>query len=372
MIKVVFAKEVSSLSSKMSVSPVVKYMCALCKTTLVFVRAEGEQLCWHSGVELRVNVRSAANIDTAVKEEHALPDPARCSAFFTMVASQMDTNSSGYIIHSEILSVTSVMRKHSRWSSSTHTFSAHANHLGLRQLGTNNTAVLQGSRGEDLISGFEKLKRTLRSTQGTRAMYFRRAEASLNVSLRLSSDVSSIPLTDILSPFLSIIRSPLSLGPITSAALSALHTFFARGLFLLSDPSVDVTLAEISSAISHCTFEACEASDEEVVLLRILTVIEDCMCGSWGPRLGDIEVCEMLETVLSACFQTRLSGQFFPFVPAICVFTGPQRFCDIPRNLRCTSSWKQSSRNYTISTLRVKRINCRTHNHREPTNPHHL
>ena len=322
---VVFAKGVSSLSSNMSVyyvrrpsrrpflvkghqSPVMKYMCTLCKTTLVLVRAEVEQLCWYSGVEHKVNVRSEDIDKRAVKEEYTLPDPARCPMFFTMVSSQMVANSSGHIIHSEILSVTSVMRKHSRWSSSTHTFSAHANHLGLRELGPNNTAVLQGSKGEDLMSGFEKLKRTLRSSQGTRAMYLRRAEASLNVSLRLSSDVSSIPLTDILSPFLSIIRSPLSLGPITSAALSAIHTFFARGLFLLSDPSIDVALAEISSAISHCTFEACDASDEEVVLLRILTVIEDCMCGSWGPRLGDTNVCEMLDTVLATCVQTRLSG----------------------------------------------------------------
>ena len=130
--------------------------------------------------------------------------------------------------------------------------------------------------------------------------------------MRFSSDVSSIPLADIISPFLSIIRSPLSLSPITSAALSALHSFFARGLFLLGDPSIDVALAEISSAVSHCTFEACDSSDEEIVLLRILTVIEDCICGSWSHQLGDIQICEMLEVVLATCVQTRLSGQFPP------------------------------------------------------------
>jgi hypothetical protein len=42
-----------------------------------------------------------------------------------------------------------------------------------------------------------------------------------------------ISLTDILAPFLSIIRSLLSTGPITSAALSALHSFFSCGLFLI-------------------------------------------------------------------------------------------------------------------------------------------
>jgi len=121
-------------------------------------------------------------------------------------------------------------------------------------------------------------------------------------------DISSISLTDVLAPFLSIIRSPLSTGPITSAALSALHSFFSCGLFLKNDPSVDVALVAVSSSVSHCKFEASDSSGDEVVLLRILTVIEDCMCGVWGTRLGDIEVCEMLETVLATCVQMRLSG----------------------------------------------------------------
>jgi brefeldin A-resistance guanine nucleotide exchange factor 1 len=122
------------------------------------------------------------------------------------------------------------------------------------------------------------------------------------------ADVSSVSLADTLAPFLSIIRSPLSTGPITSAALSALHSFFTCGLFLKNDLSVDLALAAVSSAVSHCKFEASDSSGDEVVLLRILTVIEDCMCGAWGARLGDIEVCEMLETVLATCVQMRLSG----------------------------------------------------------------
>ena len=41
-----------------------------------------------------------------------------------------------------------------------------------------------------------------------------------------------------------------------------------------------------------------------------MTVIQDCLCGSVGRGLGDIEVCEMLETVLTTCCQMRLSGEF--------------------------------------------------------------
>lgn len=153
------------------------------------------------------------------------------------------------------------------------------------------------------MSGFEELKRSLRSAQGMCNIPDARA-----FGIMWPTDFSSIPLTDILAPFLSIIRSPLSTGPITSAALSALHSFFTYGLFLKNDPSVDIALATVSSAVSHCKFEASDSSGDEVVLLRILTVIEDCMYGKWGTRLGDIEVCEMLETVLATCVQMRLSG----------------------------------------------------------------
>ncbi|KAI0048190.1 Sec7-domain-containing protein [Auriscalpium vulgare] len=200
------------------------------------------------------------------------------------------TVSPKHVLYSEILSVTSAMRKNSRWASSTQTFntrdSALASNLGLRRAGPSNAiATRPGSQEEELIAGFEELKRDLRNL----------------------SDISTIPIAQILSPFFAIIRSPLSTGPITSAALSALHSFFVCGLISSEKSSVDVALMELSSAVSHCKFEASDSSGDEVVLLRILTVIEDCMCGTLGERLGDIEVCEMLETVLTTCVQMRLS-----------------------------------------------------------------
>lgn len=124
-----------------------------------------------------------------------------------------------------------------------------------------------------------------------------------------SIDVHSLPLSTLLSPFLAIIRSPLSTGPITSAALTALHNFFLCGLFYPTAISLPSALAELSSALSSCKFEASDSSGDEVVLLKIMTVINDAMCGSVGRTLGDIEICEMLETVLTTSCQMRLSGR---------------------------------------------------------------
>lgn len=125
--------------------------------------------------------------------------------------------------------------------------------------------------------------------------------------------MSSLPLTTLLSPFLAIIRSPLSTGPITSTALAALHSFFLCDLINPASHFLHNALAELSNSISRCKFETSDSSGDEVVLLKIMTVIQDAMCSRVGHLLGDIEVCEMLETALTICCQTRLSGRLsFP------------------------------------------------------------
>lgn len=143
----------------------------------------------------------------------------------------------------------------------------------------------------------------------TRAILCKRSRAE-----RAVTDFDSVDLTTFLSPFFAILRSPLSTGPITSAALSALHSLFNCGLINPNSRNLDHALAELSSTVSHCKFETSDSSGDEVVLLRILTVIQDCLCGSVGAGLGDVEVCEMLETVLTTCCQMRLSGEFLPAI----------------------------------------------------------
>ncbi|KAJ7261394.1 hypothetical protein B0H12DRAFT_1106609, partial [Mycena haematopus] len=198
------------------------------------------------------------------------------------------TVSHKHVLYSEILSVTSAMRKNSRWASATHFMNARDSALGTN-LGLRVSSSSQGarrvSREADLMLGFEELKRAVRDTE----------------------DITTVPLLTLLAPFFAIIRSPLSTGPITSTALASLHSFFVSGLISAQSRSLETALIELSSTVSHCKFEASDSSGDEVVLLRIMTVIHDCLCGGVGGGLGDIEVCEMLETVLTTCCQMRLS-----------------------------------------------------------------
>lgn len=224
------------------------------------------------------------------------------------------TVSHKHVLYSEILSVTSIMRKNSRWASATYFMNARdsalGGNLGLRISSPSHQSQLsgRGSREADLMSGFQELKRIVRDVESTCR------ERIIGHCFPIDRvytipDIQDIPLPTLLSPFFAMIRSPLSTGPITSAALSSLHSFFVCGLISENSLSLENALFELSSTVSNCKFEASDSSGDEVVLLKIMTVIQDCLCGNVGGILGDIEVCEMLETVLTTCCQMRLSGE---------------------------------------------------------------
>lgn len=68
-----------------------------------------------------------------------------------------------------------------------------------------------------------------------------------------------------------------------------------------------MAMQSLSAAITHCRFEASDSAADEIVLLRILNLMEGMLSGPGGDLLSDESVCEMMETGLSMCCQTRLS-----------------------------------------------------------------
>lgn len=65
----------------------------------------------------------------------------------------------------------------------------------------------------------------------------------------------------------------------------------------------------LSSAATHCKFEASDAASDELVLLRMLQVLQATLTSECGQVLSDEAVCEMMETGLSMCCQMRLTGK---------------------------------------------------------------
>jgi golgi-specific brefeldin A-resistance guanine nucleotide exchange factor 1 len=66
-------------------------------------------------------------------------------------------------------------------------------------------------------------------------------------------------------------------------------------------------MQSLSAAITHCRFEASDSAADEIVLLRILRLMEGVLSGPGGDLLSDESVCEMMSTGLSMCCQSRLS-----------------------------------------------------------------
>lgn len=103
--------------------------------------------------------------------------------------------SSSHLVYSEIVAVTSAMRKNSRWSGSSRVTSGGnpqlASSMGLRRT-TSGATIGAGGRGDkresDLMGGFEDLKREMRQVPGERnfansiSVADRRADSSSNIS----------------------------------------------------------------------------------------------------------------------------------------------------------------------------------------------
>jgi brefeldin A-resistance guanine nucleotide exchange factor 1 len=66
-------------------------------------------------------------------------------------------------------------------------------------------------------------------------------------------------------------------------------------------------MQSLSIAITHCRFEASDSAADEIVLLRILNLMEGMLSGPGGDLLSDESVCKMMECGLSMCCQSRLS-----------------------------------------------------------------
>lgn len=66
-------------------------------------------------------------------------------------------------------------------------------------------------------------------------------------------------------------------------------------------------MQSLSTAITHCRFEASDSAQDEVVLLMILHLMEDMLSGPGGALLSDESVCEMMGTGLTMCCERELS-----------------------------------------------------------------
>ncbi|KAL1494184.1 hypothetical protein ABEB36_009823 [Hypothenemus hampei] len=109
-----------------------------------------------------------------------------------------------------------------------------------------------------------------------------------------------------LSPFLDVIRSEDTSGPVTSLALTAINKFLSYGLIDPTHASVPHTVYNIADAVTHARFIGTDQSSDGVVLMRILQVLRTLTLAPEGAMLTNESLCEIMLSCFRICFETRI------------------------------------------------------------------
>ena len=224
------------------------------------------------------------------------------------------------LVITECITVTSAMRKHARWAHSS--VAAILGGAGASKIYERDGSSSSGSsksnpritpsafgatnnEGETPLTSRWGLRgKKGKSIQDNPLMS---AFTKLRIDIKECRDIRTFDTPSLLHPFLQVIRSSSTSAPITSLALVAITKFFSYNIINRDSPRLSVAMQLLSAAITHCRFEASNTAADEVVLLRILKLMEGMLSRPEGELLGDESVCEMMETGLSMCCQVRLS-----------------------------------------------------------------
>ncbi|CAH2321847.1 Golgi-specific brefeldin A-resistance guanine nucleotide exchange factor 1 isoform X1 [Pelobates cultripes] len=120
-------------------------------------------------------------------------------------------------------------------------------------------------------------------------------------------ELSEIEPNTFLRPFLEVIRSEDTTGPITGLALTSVNKFLS---YALIDPGHEGTaegIENMADAVTHARFVGTDPASDEVVLMKILQVLRTLLLTPVGAHLTNESVCEIMQSCFRICFEMRLS-----------------------------------------------------------------
>ncbi|KAH8602112.1 hypothetical protein B0O99DRAFT_605636 [Bisporella sp. PMI_857] len=224
------------------------------------------------------------------------------------------------LVITECITVTSAMRKHTRWAQSSVSAILGGNSSlqpsrpstprdepgtpKMARSSRGSTGFAEGAEIEGLANRWGLRGKKGKSIQDNPLIAaFGRLRAELNGC----KDIHKFDTMALLYPFLQVIQASATSAIITSIALVSVTKFFSYNLIRPDSPRFPQAMQALSTAITHCRFESSDSSSDEVVLLRILKIMEGMLSGPGGELLSDESVCEMMETGLNICCQSGLS-----------------------------------------------------------------
>ncbi|XP_028278427.1 Golgi-specific brefeldin A-resistance guanine nucleotide exchange factor 1 isoform X2 [Parambassis ranga] len=168
-----------------------------------------------------------------------------------------------YIVQGEIATVVGAIKRNSRW----------------------NTHTPLDEEQDPLLNSFGQLKETLNSIK----------------------ELSDVEPNVFLRPFLEVVRSEDTTGPITGLALTSVNKFLSYGLIDANHESAAEAIENMADAVTHARFVGTDPASDEVVLMKILQVLRTLLLTPVGAHLTNESVCEIMQSCFRICFEMRLS-----------------------------------------------------------------
>ncbi|XP_034407333.1 Golgi-specific brefeldin A-resistance guanine nucleotide exchange factor 1 isoform X1 [Cyclopterus lumpus] len=168
-----------------------------------------------------------------------------------------------YIVQGEIGTVVGAIKRNSRW----------------------NTHTPLDEEQDPLLNSFGHLKEILNHIQ----------------------ELSDVEPNVFLRPFLEVVRSEDTTGPITGLALTSVNKFLSYGLIDADHEAAAEAIENMADAVTHARFVGTDPASDEVVLMKILQVLRTLLLTPVGAHLTNESVCEIMQSCFRICFEMRLS-----------------------------------------------------------------
>ncbi|XP_051936950.1 Golgi-specific brefeldin A-resistance guanine nucleotide exchange factor 1 isoform X3 [Hippocampus zosterae] len=168
-----------------------------------------------------------------------------------------------YIVQGEISAVVGAIKRNSRW----------------------NTHTPLDEEQDPLLNSFGHLKEILSQIK----------------------ELSDVEPNVFLRPFLEVVRSEDTTGPITGLALTSVNKFLSYGLIDANHEGAAEAIENMADAVTHARFVGTDPASDEVVLMKILQVLRTLLLTPVGAHLTNESVCEIMQSCFRICFEMRLS-----------------------------------------------------------------
>ncbi|XP_056251538.1 Golgi-specific brefeldin A-resistance guanine nucleotide exchange factor 1 isoform X3 [Seriola aureovittata] len=168
-----------------------------------------------------------------------------------------------YIVQGEISTVVGAIKRNSRW----------------------NTHTPLDEEQDPLLNSFGQLKEILNNIK----------------------ELPDIEPNLFLRPFLEVVRSEDTTGPITGLALTSVNKFLSYGLIDPNHEAAAEAIENMADAVTHARFVGTDPASDEVVLMKIIQVLRSLLLTPVGAHLTNESVCEIMQSCFRICFEMRLS-----------------------------------------------------------------